>query len=99
MEGGEHYGSQEDSKEGRKEDSEEGGEENHQEASVVFCVFNTKRKTKSHRFGEGILSSMVLKRTQLFLWSRTIFERLFRIYMHAAIFAREIALEDTLCAR
>lgn len=48
MEGGEHYGSQESSKEGRKEDREEGGKEgskeDREEASVVFAHSIPKEK-------------------------------------------------------
>lgn len=48
MEGGEHYGSQENSKEGRKEDREEGGKEgskeDREEASVVFVHSIPKEK-------------------------------------------------------
>ncbi len=48
MEGGEHYGSQENSKEGRKEDREEGrkesGEEDHKEARVVSEFSTPKEK-------------------------------------------------------
>ncbi len=48
MEGGEHYGSQENSKEGRKEDREEGGKEgskeDREEASVVFVRSIPKEK-------------------------------------------------------
>ena len=48
MEGGEHYGSQENSKEGRKEDREEGGKEGgkegSKEATVVFLYSIPKEK-------------------------------------------------------
>lgn len=48
MEGGEHYGSQENSKEGRKEDREEGGKEgskeDREEAPVVFVHSIPKEK-------------------------------------------------------
>ncbi|MBP6889351.1 MAG: hypothetical protein KBC83_02775 [Candidatus Moranbacteria bacterium] len=52
MEGGEHYGSQENSKEGRKEDREEGGKEggkegskeDRKEATVVFLYSIPKEK-------------------------------------------------------
>ena len=50
MEGGEHYGSQENSKEGRKEDREEGGKEgskeDREEAPVVFVHSIPKEKQK-----------------------------------------------------